>query len=108
MEKFRALRTAVRIVETLSQLPGAHTLPVRCDSAAEAALLVSFVRGTAGERFCCTGNGKFVGFEASGDPVYTNTETVYIRSCAVRRLCGHCETYNGPHSTECEVCDRPL
>lgn len=108
MNKFKALKLAVRIIETLSQLPGAHRLPVHCDSAAEAALLVSFVRGTAGERFQSTGNGKLSGFKASGEAVYVNTEVVFIRSVAVRRVCGYCETLNGPHSVECEVCDKPL
>lgn len=108
MDKYKALRAATRIVELLSDLPGEHTLPVVCDSAEEARLLVGFVRGTAGDRFCCTGSGRFLGFEASGDVVYTDLETVYIRSAAVCRVCGYCETMNGPHSVECEVCDRPL
>lgn len=108
MDKYKALRVATRIVELLSDLPGAHTLPVHCDSAEEASLLVSFVRGTAGERFQSTGNGKFRWFEASGDPVYDDLEVVYIRSAAVRRLCAHCETMNDKSSVCCEVCDKPL
>lgn len=109
MEKFRALRAATRIIETLSELAGEHTLPVRCDSVEEALLLVSFVRGTDETgRFQSTGNGRFIGFEASGDVVYTDTEVVYIRSAAARPLCSFCETLNSPHSVECEVCDKPL
>lgn len=109
MERFKALRLASRIVETLSQLPGEHTLPVRCNSAEEAALLAHFVRVTDEEgRFQSTGNGRFRWFEASGEAVYTDLEVVFIRSCAVRPLCGHCETYNGKSSVVCEVCDKPL
>ena len=107
MDKYKALKLAVTIIETLSQLPGAHTLPVHCDSAEEALLLTSFIRGTAGERFQSTGNGKFVKTE-NGVNVYKDDNVVFIRSVAVRPLCSFCETHNGPHSTECEVCDRPL
>ena len=108
MNKFEALRTAVRIVEVLSDLAGEHTLPVVCNSSADAELLVSFIRGTAGERFQSTGNGKLRWFEASGDEVYQDLEVVFIRSAAVSRLCGHCETYNNKGSVRCEVCDEPL
>lgn len=106
MDKFKALRAAVRIVELLAQLPGEHTLPVVCESAEEAALLVSFIRGTAGERFQSTGNGRMV--NVSGEAVYSDLETAFIRSAAVRPLCGWCETRNGPHLVRCEVCDEPL
>lgn len=108
MDKYKALKLATTIIETLSQLAGEHCLPVRCDSAEEAALLASFVRGTAGERFQSTGNGKFRWFEASGDPVYDDLEVVFIRSAAVRRACSYCETMNDKSSVCCEVCDKPL
>lgn len=106
MDKFKALKQATIIVDLLAQLPGEHTLPVVCDSAAEAALLTSFVRGTAGERFQSTGNGRLI--SVSGNPVYDNLSTVFIRCAAVHPLCGWCETLNGPHLITCEVCDEPL